>query len=110
MVFGLICALLVVAQLIAAIFGGAALMRPGGAESASVMRLAVLGTLIASPAILYMLARFLVVFPVLTMDRLTPFEALRRAFRLTQDRQSVGSGKSVAVRDDLGGRRSIKKK
>src|SRR3546814_13131711 len=43
MVFGLICALLVVAQLIAAIFGGAALMRPGRAEGTSVMPLAGIG-------------------------------------------------------------------
>src|SRR3546814_15048788 len=38
---------------------------------------------IASPAILYALARLAVVFPALLLERLTPLEALRRAFRLT---------------------------
>src|SRR3546814_11958352 len=46
-------------------------------------RLAVIGMVIASPAILYALARLAVVFPALLLERLTPLEALRRAFRLT---------------------------
>ncbi len=90
MLFAMVCALLVVAQLVAAIFGGAG-TSAGGDGNAGLVRLAMLGLLIASPAIVYLLARFSVVFPVLMTEPLTPFESMRRAFNLTQ-----GSGWKIA--------------
>jgi hypothetical protein len=80
-VLSIVCTLLIVGQLVAILFGGGGMMRSG--DNAALMRLAVLGMVIASPAILYLLARFSVVFPALMLERLTPVESLRRAFRLT---------------------------
>src|SRR3546814_13186625 len=40
----------------------------------------------------------------------TTLNEMSRGLSLARDRKSVGEGKSVSVRVDLGGRRSIKKK
>lgn len=83
MIFAMLCGLLLVGQIIAMLFGGASVAR-GGGNNAAMMRLAAMGLVIVSPAILYLLARLAVVFPVLVRERLTPVVALRRAFALTQ--------------------------
>lgn len=47
------------------------------------MRIAMLALALASPAIVYLLARLIVVYPALISEALTPFEALRRTVRMT---------------------------
>ncbi|WP_158010726.1 hypothetical protein [Tardibacter chloracetimidivorans] len=79
-ILSVVCAFLIVGQLIAMLFAGGAAQ---AGDTAAMTRLAVIGMVIAGPAILYALARLAVVFPALLLERLTPLEALRRAFRLT---------------------------
>lgn len=83
MIFAIFCGLLLVGQILVMLFGGAA-GKVAQADNAAMLRLAAMGLLIASPAILYLLARALVVFPVLMRESLAPLAALRRAFDLTR--------------------------
>lgn len=78
--FGIVCGLLMIAQIIVMLLGG---VRMGASGEAALVRLAALGLAIASPAILYLLARSSVAMPVLIRETATPFGALRRSFGLT---------------------------
>lgn len=83
MLLAMICGLLVAAQLLVMLFGGSAMMS-ASAGTDGAMQMAAIGIAIASPAILYLLARFSVAFPALVTAPLTPLEAMRRAFGLTR--------------------------
>lgn len=82
LVFAMLCALLVAAQILVMILMGTGVLR-AGATGDGVMRIAVLALALASPAIVYLLARLVVIYPALIGESLTPIEALRRTVRLT---------------------------
>lgn len=91
-VFAMVCALLVVAQLVVALFGGATMVRGGAIDNAALMGMAMAGLLVASPVLIYFLARLSIVFPVVMLERLSPVNSMRRAFELTK-----GNGWRIAA-------------
>lgn len=77
LMFAVICLTFIVAQvLVLLLFSG------GAGESASV-RAAGQAMLVASPFIIYLLARFFIAYPLVVAEKASPFMALRQAFMST---------------------------